>query len=1109
MGAARNRLRDVVSEFSPADLLMVLRMSLKELEHEHARKSARRSFACLKDLLSYYGRKAPDRYALLAPGRLPLTYGALWMQTSDVVRGLRSIGVGRTNRVAVALPDGPEAAMAMVAVAAGAVCVPLNPGFTNDEYQRYFGELRLAALLTHAELNSASRRVAESLSIPVLDISTRPLEAAGAFSIVGQAPPRASEDEFASSADDAFILLTSGSTSRPKTVPLTHLSVCLSARNVCTALKLGSRDRLLSVLPLFHGHGLISGLLAALTAGSSVVCTPGFDVTAFFGWLTEFRPTWYTAVPAIHQALLLAAGPHKQAAQRSSLRLVRSASNSLPQEVLGGLESLFGVPVIDTYGMTEAATQIAANPLQRRKPGSVGRSAGPEIAILDSRGRRLPRGNRGEIALRGPTITRGYDNDAAATASAFRNGWFRTGDLGYLDADGYLFIIGRIKEIIHKGGEKVAPAEIEEALLSHPDVIDAAVFPVPHRRLGEDVAAAVVLRQNAKVSERSLRDFARERLAGFKVPGLIRIMSEIPKGAGGKLKRGELAVVFSKTQSTADKHDGKMIPPPSELERELAGIWADLLDIDQIGMDQDVFALGVDSLAMTQMILRVEERFGLELSFEDLFDAPTIAALALRLKSSKKRSDDLLQSSSNQPLAIACVKGEGPQPVSIVQERMLRIERKLPGLPQFNLPFAYRLQGSLNVPALERSLAGVVRRHALLRTVFTWREDGPLALVMPDVNVKSILVVKNLAARTRTRDIRVKELLLVKAKLEAEQESLNPIDMNHAPLFRACLFRLDANDHVLLLVVHDVIIDGWSMMIFMEELSEIYSASIIGRKARLPEPKFQFFDFARWQRLWSTTAAANRQFAYWMGCLDGVSPLFTTPKTNVGGELSSRVVQQQFQIPNDLLARLRGLSHSRGVTLFMSLLAGFKTLLLLRSRRTDICVATLMANRAQLGRERVIGPFANTTLIRTQIDPDLTFSETLNRVRKAVLEAYARQELPFDIIANRLAEEAGLCPASLVRVYFVLQVAFRGPCHFKDVTIAPFDYQEGRTVMPIDRAWLSMTLNETSSGITGICGHKNDLFEPNTVQQWIADYSAILAKAVANPNKELGRLADL
>jgi acyl-CoA synthetase (AMP-forming)/AMP-acid ligase II/acyl carrier protein len=1083
---------------------------IKELQDGAPRKSARRrSFSCIQDLLSDHGRNAPDSYAILAPGRLPMTYGMLWTQANDVVRGLRSLGVSRTDRVAVVLPDGPEAAVAMITVAAGAVCVPLNPGYTDDEYQRYFGELHLTALLTRADLNSASRRAADTLGIPVIDLSTRPNEAAGAFRFAGQAPRRAVDDDFASGADDAFILLTSGTTSRPKTVPLTHASVCQSACNVGAAVALGSRDRLLSVLPLFHGHGLISGLLGALAAGSSVVCTPGFDATAFFGWLTEFRPTWYTAVPAIHRAILSAADAHKQTARRSSLRLVRSASTSLPTEVLGGLEALFAVPVIDTYGMTEAATQIAANPLQRRKPGSVGQPAGAEIAILDSGGRRLPAGKRGEIALRGPTLTRGYDNDAAATASAFRDGWFRTGDLGYLDAEGYLFIVGRIKEVIHKGGQKVAPAEVEGALLSHPDVIEAAVFAVPHRRLGADVAAAVVLRQDAQVSAQSLRDFARERLAGFKVPGLIRIVPEIPKGSGGKIKRGELAAAFSKTEPTAEKRAGKMVSPRSELEHQLAVLWSDIMDIDQIGVDQDVFALGVDSLAMTQMILRVEERFGVYFSFKDIFHAPTVAALALRLQSSKKGSADVSLNPADPAAELAGVKGDGPQSVSVVQERMLRIERKLPGLPQFNLPFGYRLQGPLNVPALERSLAEVVRRHGSLRTVFIWQDEVPVALVMPDVDVKSILIVKDLAARVPPGNNRVKELLLIKAELEAEQASLKPVDMNHAPLFRAYLFRLDAKDHVLLLVLHDIIIDGWSMAIFMEELSELYAASIAGRKAQLPEPAFQFSDFARWQRRWSTSDAANRQFAYWKGCLDRVSPLFGTPKSNVGGELTSRVAQERFQISSGLVAHLGALSHSRGVTLFMTLLAGFKTMLLLRSGRNDICVATLMANRSQLGRARVIGPFANTTLIRTQLDADLSFGETLNRVRESVLEAYARQELPFDIIAARLAEETGLCPASLIQVYFVLQVAFRRPVQLPDVTVRPFGYQEGRSVMPIDRAWLSMTLKETPSGVTGICGQKNELFESNTTQDWIADYTAILAKVAANPDRQLGRLADL
>src|SRR5262249_50866607 len=298
------------------------------------------------------------------------------------------------------------------------------------------------------------------------------------------------------------------------------------------------------------------------------------------------------------------------------------------------LNALFGVPVIDTYGMTEAASQIAANPVARPRPGSVGQPAGPEIAIMDGAGRQLPIGKHGEIALRGPTITRGYDNDPVATELAFRDGWFRTGDLGYFDEDGYLFIVGRIKDIINRGGQKVAPSEVEQALLSHPDVVDAAAFSMPHERLGEDVGAAVVLRRDAKVSASELRDFARERLARFKVPGLIHIVPEIPKGPAGKIKRDQLVAALSiAPPRPRGERDGQFVAPRSDLESQLASIWTELLERSRIGIDEDVFAVGADSITVTQMLSRLRARFGIELSIKDIFNAPTVAALAARIES--------------------------------------------------------------------------------------------------------------------------------------------------------------------------------------------------------------------------------------------------------------------------------------------------------------------------------------------------------------------------------------------------------------------------------------------------------------------------------------------
>ncbi len=1077
----------------------------EQSRREQANKIAgRRVFSCLEDLFVHHSRTAPDRDAILAPGRPPVTYGKLWAGAKNTVGILRSAGVGRSDRVAVALPDGPEAAATLISVAAGAVCAPLNPSFTADEWRRYFVELRIAALVTRPDINSASRAVACELGISVFDLSIR--TAPGLLSTTGPVIRPTSEDDFASGADDAFILLTSGTTSRPKTIPLTHTSVCLSAHNVGAAIALEPQDRLLSVLPLFHGHGLISGVIAALAASSSVICTPGFDPAAFFDWLTEFRPTWYTAVPTIHQAVLSVAERNQDRARQSSLRLIRSASSTLPAKVLGRLETLFAVPVIDTFGMTEAATQIAANPLDRRKLGSVGRSAGAEIAILDAEGLRLAPGERGEIALRGPTITRGYDNDLAATREAFRDGWFRTGDLGYLDEEGYLFIVGRIKEVINRGGQKIAPGEVEEALLSHPDVVEAAAFSVPHARLGADVAAAVVLRPTATVSAPKLRDYVRKRLASFKVPGLICIVPDIPKGAGGKLKRGELAAALSLTQPTALVQRGrKMAAPRSELERQTAEIWADLLDVEQIGIDQDIFALGVDSITVTRMLSRLREQFGIDLSFKDILDAPTVAALAARLQRSRRASGPAGSSLRDLTKANARIEKDSPQPVTIVQERMLRIEREVPGLPQFNLPFAYRLKGSLNVTALRRSLAAVVRRHDSLRMGFAWRDEQPVAFITPPTEIKTSFIVEDLAAGVSAGNPRAKALLRRKATLAAERESLKPFDMSRAPLFRARLLRLGADDHVLLLVVHDIVIDGWSMGVFMEDVARFYAAIAAGRQAQLPEPALRFSDFVRWQRQWSTSAAADRQFAYWHKRLRKASPLFVNTDSDADDELGARMTRERLHIPDSLLAQLSDLSHGRGATLFVTLLAGFKALLLLRSGRNDICVAIAMANRAQLKTESVIGPFANTAIIRTRIDADLTFHETLDRVRDAVLQAYANQELPFDILADRLADEHGLDPESLIQVYFVLQIAFRRLAKLPGVVVRPFGYREGQSVMPIDRTQLTMTLNETPSGIVGSCSYKNALVAG---QRWVEDYNAILGAVAANPRKPLGQFAD-
>lgn len=387
--------------------------------------------------------------------------------------------------------------------------------------------------------------VARKLGVPVVELHRERSLGAGAFALRAADPMSGSPARggLAGLDDTALVLHASGTTSRPKIVPLSHRNLLASARHVAAALALGPDDTCLNVMPLFHIHGLVAATLASLAAGGQASCSPGFNALRFFAWLDEVRPTWYTAVPSMHQAVLARADRNPDALSRCRLRFIRSSSASLPPQVMAELERVFRAPVIEAYGMTEAAHQMASNPLppRPRRPGSVGVAAGPEIAVLDEAGRVLGAGEVGEVAIRGPNVTAGYEANPEANARAFTRGWFRTGDQGVLDEDGYLRLTGRLKELINRGGEKVSPLEVDEVLMDHPAVQQVVTFAVPDAVLGEEVAAAVVLRAGKAATERELRDFCGKRLAAFKVPRRVVLLDEIPKGPTGKLQRIGLA----------------------------------------------------------------------------------------------------------------------------------------------------------------------------------------------------------------------------------------------------------------------------------------------------------------------------------------------------------------------------------------------------------------------------------------------------------------------------------------------------------------------------------------------------------------------------------------
>jgi acyl-CoA synthetase (AMP-forming)/AMP-acid ligase II/acyl carrier protein len=383
-------------------------------------------------------------------------------------------------------------------------------------------------------------------------------------------------------------------------------------------------------MPLFHIHGLVAALLASLEAGAGVVCTPGFVAPNVLDWIRDLRPTWYTAVPTMHASIVARARTAGIESGEHNLRFIRSSSSALPRAVSAQLEEIFSVPVIEAYGMTEAAHQIASNPLppRIRKPGTVGPAAGPSIAILDANGNDVGRGVRGEIAIKGPNVTPGYARNPAANANAFRDGWLRTGDEGALDDDGYLTILGRLKEMINRGGEKISPLEVDEVLMSHPFVAQALTFGANDSVLGEEVAAVVVLRDGMEITERALREFVSIRLSHFKVPRRILFLPAIPTGPTGKPQRIGLADKLELSFDAPAPAPVAYVAPRTPVEEVLASIWSSVMGSAPPGVHENFFFAGGDSILALQFVDRVREMLAVDLSLLSFFDFPTVADLA-------------------------------------------------------------------------------------------------------------------------------------------------------------------------------------------------------------------------------------------------------------------------------------------------------------------------------------------------------------------------------------------------------------------------------------------------------------------------------------------------
>lgn len=483
--------------------------------------------------------------ALRVPDGPDLSYDDLRRMVARIAETLAAVGIRREDRVATVLPTALDAVVAFLGVATAATAAPLNPAYPESELRFYLPDVEAKALIVPPGGGAAARQALPAGAL-VLELAVGP---DGGLEITSDAPRTPGRTPSEPQPDDvALVLHSSGTTGRPKQIPIRHRNLVASAGNIASTYQLQAEDVSLAVMPLFHVHGLVASVLATLRTGGAVVLpAQGFNALRFLSLVSGYGVTWYTMVPTMHQMMLTRCRDGERPAGIERLRFVRSCSAALPLPTYHRLEAVLDVPVLEAFGMTEASHQAASNPLPPalRVPGTVGLGTGVEIGIMDDRGRLLPRDTPGELVLRGPSVVDTYYNNPAATAAAFTDGWFRTGDNAVVEANGYLRLVGRIKEMINRGGEKIWPSEVDQVLGEHPAVKEAVAFGVPHPTWGEQVAAAVVTQPGLTVTEAELQQHCRERLAGFKTPTKVYLVESIPRTATGKIQRRRLAELLS------------------------------------------------------------------------------------------------------------------------------------------------------------------------------------------------------------------------------------------------------------------------------------------------------------------------------------------------------------------------------------------------------------------------------------------------------------------------------------------------------------------------------------------------------------------------------------
>lgn len=1038
--------------------------------------------ACLHELFERRAADLPDMPAVLAGEGEAMTYREVDRASEALAHRLQRLGVGPEVRVGVCAEPSVDRVVALFGILkAGGAYVPLDPAYPE------------------ARLRTIAERAGLRLVVAEEGLEER-LSSWGDFRVVAptgreSAPALEPVPRTAASSHAAYAIFTSGSTGEPKGVMIDHRSVVNTVLEINRRFEIGPGDRVFAVSSLSFDLSVYD-VFGTLAAGAAVVLPARSSRPDPAAWVRRMErhgvTVWNSAPPLmemVHGDLL-----ERNASLPTSLRLVLLSGDWIPVSLPGALRRMVpGLDVVSLGGATEASIWSIFHPVEERDAERPSVPYGRPLAnqrfhVLDRNLRPVPAGVVGELFIGGEGCARGYLGRPALTAERFvpepygrGDRLYRTGDLGCYFPDGGIEFLGRTDFQVKIRGFRVELGEIEAHLTRHPAVRECVVLAPRDESGARQVVAYCVPAPGATLSPAELREHLRDRLPEYMVPSVVVPLERFPLTPNGKLDRGALPVPRPETGAGG-------VAPRSGTQAAVAAVFAEVLDVEEVGIEDDFFALGGHSLRGTQVISRLRDEIGVELPLAVLFDHPVVADLAIQV--------DAALRAPRIPAAppIRPVVRKGPQPLSFAQERLWFAEQLEPGSGAYAMPGAIDMEGSLDPVALARAVDALVRRHESLRTGFEPDADGPVQVVRSAVDLPTCWVDLSLLDGADRVEEQFRRIV--------DHEVGRPFALDTPPLVRVRVIRLDPRRHRLLVVVHHLVADGWSMGIFVRDLVRFYEAETGGPPAGLPELTVQYVDYARWQREWLRGKVLESLLDHWRQRLADAPPTIDLPSDRPRPAVrSSRGGAHSRRLPEPLARGVRRLSRRHGVTLFMVLLTAFKALLHRTTGSRDLVVGTDAANRGRRETENLLGFFVNHPVLRTRVTGDPTFAELLASVRRTTLDAFAHQELPFEKLVEELRPERSLSHTPVFQVLFVVQNVPLGPLRTREIQFVPTAVETPRTKFD-----LVVMMRETEEGLVETWSYSSDLFDRSTIVKLSGHLEALLEAAVAVPDTRLGDL---